>query len=134
MTRIGKDWTPSAFVGAKIKDPEPFNTPAPTHYSPEKSIYNAKGRQAPSYTFGFKAKESVADVTPAPTAYNVPEPDAYKIQRQPMYTFRPKTEIPRDKTAKPGPADYAIEKVWIDKTNSPNVTFGSRPSPYALSF
>ena len=54
MTRIGKDWTPSAFVGAKIKDPEPFNTPAPTHYSPEKSIYNAKGRQAPSYTFGFK--------------------------------------------------------------------------------
>ncbi|CAG2176411.1 unnamed protein product, partial [Oppiella nova] len=45
MTRVGKDWTPSAFVGAKIKDPEPFNTPAPTHYSPEKSIYNAKGRQ-----------------------------------------------------------------------------------------
>jgi hypothetical protein len=55
---MGKDWTPAAFVSPKYKYPEPFNTPSPTQYSPEKSIYVAKGRQAPSYTFGHKASKT----------------------------------------------------------------------------
>jgi hypothetical protein len=97
LTRMGKDWTPAAFVSPKYKYPEPFNTPSPTQYSPEKSIYVAKGRQAPSYTFGHKFKDHVPDATPAPTSYNA-------------------------------------EKVWINKTSHPSMSFGSRPSPYALSF
>jgi hypothetical protein len=58
LTRMGKDWTPAAFVSPKYKYPEPFNTPSPTQYSPERSISVAKGRQAPSYTFGHKASKT----------------------------------------------------------------------------
>lgn len=56
VTRKGKDWSPTVFLSPKLKEPEPFNTPSPTQYSPEKSIYYSKGRQAPSYTFGYRVR------------------------------------------------------------------------------
>ncbi|XP_069485581.1 ciliary microtubule associated protein 1B [Ambystoma mexicanum] len=68
--------------------------------------------------------------TPGPGTYRVTDPSSYK-NRPPNYSMTARNELPGDNTMKPGPGAYAPEKVYLNRVQAPNFSFGIRHSEYS---
>ncbi|XP_051930840.1 outer dense fiber protein 3-like protein 2b isoform X1 [Hippocampus zosterae] len=73
MTHFGRDGTPAySMLGRTKVKKEPFHTPGPGTYSPEKaSTYNLQ-RRPPSFTMGRRTRYRTTDSVPAPNKYTLP--------------------------------------------------------------
>ncbi|RWS16504.1 outer dense fiber protein 3-like protein [Dinothrombium tinctorium] len=108
VTKSGKDWSRSAFISPRFKEPEPFKTPAPGAYNPEKSFIVVK-EQSPSYTFGVKVEENERDLTPSPCDYKTDKSINSVRDQAPSYTFGFKIKEPKEDLT-PAPSEYNIER------------------------
>ncbi|GFR22233.1 outer dense fiber protein 3-B [Trichonephila clavata] len=68
---------------------------------------------------------------PGPGSYNVTESDKLK-QKAPAYTISQKTNLPTDKSKKPGPGAHSPEKVVMQ--HSPSFSFGIKHSPFSHQY
>ncbi|KAI1301576.1 Outer dense fiber protein 3 [Halotydeus destructor] len=132
VTYTGKFWAPAAMMGPKLNDPEPFKTPAPGAYNPERAISAVKPN-LPVYTIGEKRAEPEPYKTPAPGAYNPDKSMNATKQNFPNYSIGEKHPEPR-MIPTPAPSDYESEKVWMTKVNEPKFTFGVKHSKFAHSW
>ena len=77
-----------------IKDvPGPGN-----YYAPVKNK-----KAAPEYSMGAKFRAAQQQDNPAPGNY---DPTTYNQKSAPSFSMRPKTALPKDTSAKPGPNNY----------------------------
>ncbi|XP_037104665.1 outer dense fiber protein 3-like protein 2b [Syngnathus acus] len=73
MTRLGRDGTPAySMLGRTKLQKEPFHTPGPGAYSPEKAPPCNLQRRPPSYTMGCRTHYRTTDSVPAPNKYTLP--------------------------------------------------------------
>lgn len=90
-------------------------------------------KSSPSYSMGIKGEDmwgGMGKHSPGPGKYNLTEADVYKT-KSPSYTLSSRTNIPGDRTQKPGPGAHSPEKV--STPNAAAYSFGIRHSPYASS-
>lgn len=67
---------------------------------------------SPKWTIAGRLKEMRVSDVPGPGTYESGDLNAI-YERQPVFTLRPKTELPTDKSPKPSPNSYYPEKVLI---------------------
>ncbi|XP_022238244.1 outer dense fiber protein 3-like isoform X2 [Limulus polyphemus] len=121
--------SPSYTFGNKAKDPKQDNFPAPNSYNVD--IWENTQPQSPSYSMGTKLNDATINKNPGPGSYNIPSSDVSRV-KSPAYTLSQRTPIITDRTQKPGPGTHSPEKVWINKQNSPQYSFGIRHTPYIV--
>ncbi|MCL4137195.1 UNVERIFIED_CONTAM: hypothetical protein GTU68_021985 [Idotea baltica] len=83
--------------------------PSPNAYNPEK--YNPD--EGPKWTLATRLVDPKGLNVPGPGTYEAGDLDVFQ-DKQPVYSMRPKTELPRDKTPKPSPNAYRPEEVYIE--------------------
>ncbi|XP_071942619.1 ciliary microtubule associated protein 1A-like isoform X2 [Antedon mediterranea] len=67
--------------------------------------------------------------TPGPGTYRVSDPSIYK-NKAPLYSMTGRNQLPSDSTRKPGPGAHSPEKVYINKPQPPQCSFGIRHTEY----
>ncbi|KFM81897.1 Outer dense fiber protein 3-B, partial [Stegodyphus mimosarum] len=126
--------SPAFSFGVKHKDQKPDDIPAPNSYHIPETIggHDSTHYQAPSFTIGGKEGDIwTTNKNPGPGSYNVPEADKVK-QKSPAYSLSYRTNVPKDKSKKPGPGAHCPEKVVMQ--HSPAFSFGIRHSPFAHQY
>ena len=61
--------------------------------------------------------------------HNSVDPNTFKNQR-PAYSMTGRTQLPGDRTSKPGPGAHSPEKVYVTMRQAPVSSFGIRHSEY----
>ncbi|UYV67707.1 hypothetical protein LAZ67_5001662 [Cordylochernes scorpioides] len=125
LSRTGKDTSPAPTLSGRNREPEPFNTPAPGHYRPERSdkVLNTP----PSYTIAGRPRETEQFRTPAPGQYR-PERSDKVLCTAPSYTFgnRPKDS---ESFMTPAPGTYSPEKSDKVLNTTPSYSLSGRHKP-----
>ncbi|KAL7635944.1 UNVERIFIED_CONTAM: hypothetical protein RMT77_013761 [Armadillidium vulgare] len=99
-------------ISPRINLPKDDNQkPSPNTYSPEKCMLDA----SPKWTIAGRLKEMRVSDVPGPGTYESGDLNAI-YERQPVFTLRPKTELPTDKSPKPSPNSYYPEKCMQEST------------------
>jgi len=133
ITRKGADGTPQYSLGARFKDPNLFNTPAPGAYSPEKCHPQGE-KHAPVYSMAARTRYRKRDTTPSANTYSLPPltgPQMKSSQHKSSYayTMRPKTDyngFSTDLSKTPGAGTYAIADPNTTKRKSASYTMKGR--------
>jgi len=131
-----KYMSPRFSFGSRTRLRASDKNPGPNQYSLPgllgKTVESGR-RQAPIFSQRGRSKIGGFDEdlqkTPGPGTYTVTDPSTYK-NKAPLYTLRPRTEMPGDGTLKPGPGAHSPEKVIINKRAAPVPSFGIRHSDY----
>eukprot|EP00043_Microstomoeca_roanoka_P020897 m.254408 g.254408 ORF g.254408 m.254408 type:complete len:251 (+) comp18013_c0_seq1:114-866(+) len=126
--------SPAFSMGSRTAIPKQTETPSPNKYSVPPALGKtvvAKQQSAPAHSIGMRHNVgSFANdnrKTPGPGTYNVT--DAVK-KKAPAFSMTGRTEMPGDKTSKPGPGAHSPEKVTMHKTRAPAFSMGVRHSEY----
>eukprot|EP00064_Thunnus_orientalis_P010549 superscaffoldBa00001441_g10575 len=113
VTRFGRIDTPSySILGRGRRTGEPFQTPGPGAYSPEKAPPLNSHRRPPSYTISTRTRYRSVDAVPAPNSYILPNVLGCQVPHKPSsasYSFsgRRKVGAPSEDLSKsPGPGKY----------------------------
>ncbi|XP_072038708.1 ciliary microtubule associated protein 1B-like [Amphiura filiformis] len=124
-TRFGKDGTPAYSILGRPKDLQPFNTPSPYAYSPEKCHPQGE-KHAPKYSMGARTRLRKNDQIPASNSYNLPHMIGGKTigrTTQPSYSLRGRPTVGsylEDMAKAPGPGSHSVV--------APDVYRGKKPS------
>merc|ERR1719461_2731090 len=108
--------------------------PAPNTYSIDAPFKkNSRAKSAPRFSFGGRHSighftEDLAK-TPGPAVYESVNPNTFKTQK-PAYSMTGRSQLPGDRTNKPGPGAHSPEKVYITRRQAPASSFGIRHSEY----
>uniref|UniRef100_A0A3P8T4P3 Outer dense fiber of sperm tails 3-like 2a n=1 Tax=Amphiprion percula TaxID=161767 RepID=A0A3P8T4P3_AMPPE len=136
VTRFGRMETPSytilgrgRLIGNKV---EPFQTPGPGAYSPEKAPPLNAHRRPPSYTIGSRTRYRSVDAVPAPNSYNLPNVLGYQVPHKPSsasYSFSGRRTVgapSEDLSMSPGPGKYNSTNPDIYRQRQPSFSMQSR--------
>jgi len=123
---------PTYSLSGRTKGHKSDQSPAPNHYSLIER-HNSRVKSAPKYSFGGRHSighftEDLAK-TPGPAVYNVINPNVFKNQK-PAYSMTGRSQMPGDRTTKPGPGAHSPEKVYVTRRQAPASSFGIRHSEY----
>lgn len=127
---------PSYSFGTRHRHRSTDKTPGPNNYTLPGmlggTVMSGK-RQAPCYSLTGRSKtggfHEDLQKTPGPGNYNTLEPNTTK-SRAPIYSMTSRNVMPGDSTKKPGPGAHSPEKVYINKREQPQFSFGIRHSQY----
>lgn len=131
----GKRMPPAYSFGTRHRAFRTDQTPAANKYSLDSmmgpTIQSGK-KQAPCHTLRGRSKiggfSEDLSRTPGPK-YDVVNTGTYK-NRAPIYSLTSRNTMPGDSTKKPGPGAHSPEKVYVNKTKAPVISFGMRHSQY----
>ncbi|XP_061599678.1 outer dense fiber protein 3-like protein 2a [Cololabis saira] len=135
LTRFGQMETPSySFSGrgrrAGIK--EPFPTPGPGAYSPERAPPLSTHRRSPAFTIGARTRYRSVDAVPAPNSYSLPNLLGCHVPHKPSsasYSFSSRRKIGapnEDLAMTPGPGRYRSTDPDIYRQRQPSFSMQSR--------
>ncbi|XP_017273899.1 outer dense fiber protein 3-like protein 2a [Kryptolebias marmoratus] len=136
VTRFGRNESPSYSIsgrGRRIgnKD-EPFQTPGPGAYSPERVPPVNAQRRPPVYTIGTRTRYRSADPVPAPNSYTLPDLLGPQVPHKPSsasYSFSGRRVVgaPAEDLARtPGPGQYRSTNPDIYRQRQPSFSMQSR--------
>ncbi|XP_044735286.1 outer dense fiber protein 3-like isoform X2 [Chrysoperla carnea] len=129
------DSSPKYTIGLRPSLEKHGDTPAPNVYTIPSTIGGCKEgnkRAAPSYTITGRHKDVPDERVKNPGAGSYDPTDGFIKQRAPAFTISQRYEPPRDLSGKPGPGEYAPEKVVLDYP--PAHSFGIKHSPYSWNY
>ena len=133
---VSKYEAPKYSFGTRGKHRRTDNVPAPNSYSlPEMTgnTIQSKKRQAPQYSMTGRSKiggfHEDLQKTPGPGSYKTMSPDTWK-NKSPHYSMTSRNNMPGDTTKKPGPGAHSPEKLWPNKKQAPQFSFGIGHSQY----
>jgi len=123
---------PTYSLSGRTKGHKSDQSPAPNAYSLAEN-HNSRVRSAPKYSFGSRQQighftEDLAK-TPGPAVYSSVDASIYRRQA-PQYSMTARNNLPGDSTSKPGPGAHYPERVTVNRSAAPNLTFGIRHSEY----
>ncbi|PKK18793.1 outer dense fiber protein 3-like [Columba livia] len=140
MTRTGKYVAP-AYAITGLPRIKTEITPGPSDYSPEKSNRHVF-KCPPEPSMAFRNQGVKTNLSPGPSTYTLPRvlgPNTAHTPASPCHSMKSRSQRDRydadlaklrDKTVKPGPADYRMGRVVLIKPQAPAATFGLRHSMY----
>ncbi|XP_049917601.1 outer dense fiber protein 3-like protein 2a [Epinephelus moara] len=137
VTRFGRMETPSYSIlgrGRRMGNDkgEPFQTPGPGAYSPERAPPLNAHHRPPSYTIGSRTRYRSVDAVPAPNSYSLPNLLGCHVPNKPSsasYSFlgRRKVGAPsEDLSMSPGPAKYDTTSPDIYRQRQPSFSIQKR--------
>ncbi|XP_022049122.1 outer dense fiber protein 3-like protein 2a [Acanthochromis polyacanthus] len=136
VTRFGRMDTPSYSILGRGKlignKREPFQTPGPGAYSPEKAPPLNAHRRPPSYTIGSRTRYRSVDVVPAPNSYSLPNVLGCQVPHKPSsasYSFSGRRTVgapSEDLSRGPGPGKYNSTNPDIYRQRQPSFSMQSR--------
>ncbi|XP_032403398.1 outer dense fiber protein 3-like protein 2a isoform X1 [Xiphophorus hellerii] len=136
LTRFGRTETPSYSMsgrGRRIgKRDEPFQTPGPGAYSPERAPPLNAQRRPPSYTIAERTRYRSVDPVPAPNSYTLPGLLGPQVPNKPAsasYSFsgRRTAGAPSEDLSKtPGPGQYRSTDPDVYRQRQPSFTMQRR--------
>lgn len=130
-TRHGRDGTPHYSLFSRNKALEPFKTPAPGNYAPEK-YPNPYSVRSPTYSMGARTKYRRRDANPSPASYTLPTLIGDKIPNRTSsacYSMAARSKLggfDQDHAKTPGPARYGVTSADITRRTAPNYSIQSR--------
>uniref|UniRef100_A0A3P9NZV2 Outer dense fiber of sperm tails 3-like 2a n=1 Tax=Poecilia reticulata TaxID=8081 RepID=A0A3P9NZV2_POERE len=143
LTRFGRTETPSYSMsgrGRRIgKRDEPFQTPGPGAYSPERAPPLNAHRRPPSYTISERTKYRSMDPVPAPNSYTLPGllgPQVPHKLASASYSFsgRRTAGAPSEDLSKtPGPGQYRSTDPDVYRQRQPSFTMQRRTKRLSYS-
>jgi len=90
-------------------------------------------KSAPCYSLTGRSKTGSfhedLQKTPGPGTYNDAQIDIY-MTKKPLYSMTSRNRLPGDGTRKPGPGAHSPEKVYVNRRQAPQFSFGIRHSQY----
>lgn len=122
--------------GTRHRNRKTDSVPGPNNYSLPGmlgSTVQSGKKQAPCYTLTGRSKTGSfhedLQKTPGPGNYTTTDPNYYK-GKAPQYSMTSRNNMPGDGTQKPGPGAHSPEKVYVNKRQHPQFSFGIRHSQY----
>ncbi|XP_028251969.1 outer dense fiber protein 3-like protein 2a [Parambassis ranga] len=136
VTRFGRMETPSYSISGRgrriVSKDNPFQTPGPGAYSPEKAPPVNAHQRPPSYTIGARTRYRSVDPVPAPNSYVLPnllgcQPPNKPTSASYSFSSRRKVGAPAEDLAmSPGPAKYNSINPDIYRQRQPSFSIQSR--------
>jgi len=133
----GERRRPSYTMGARVRYTQRENVPAPNRYSLPvligPKIPSSNKKASPSYTMSERSNirsyaEDLAK-TPGPAGYGRTENNNF-LRKTPQYSLQGRSNLPKDKTQKPGPGAHNPESVSMHKPRAPAFSLGKRHSQF----
>ncbi|XP_065910752.1 ciliary microtubule associated protein 1A-like [Dysidea avara] len=130
ITRHGKDGTPQYSLYSRHKGFDPFKTPGPGSYAPERT-HPQNEKHAPVYSMSARTRYRKRDSTPSPNTYSLPTMLGSNVPNNTSaasYSFpgRPKTGGFVSNSTTPGANAYKVIEPDITSRKAPSYGLYSR--------